>query len=103
MASCWRRSAWSSARSFDLEMMEATGHLQIGIENYSRYLTACRKPGEPPPTLFEYLPKDALLIVDESHVIVPQLGGMYQRRLRAQIRARRIRLPPAILRRQPST
>ncbi|MCH8916891.1 MAG: excinuclease ABC subunit UvrB [Proteobacteria bacterium] len=62
--------------SFDLEMMEATGHC-AGIENYSRYLTG-RKPGEPPPTLFEYLPDDALLFVDESHVTVPQLGGMYR-------------------------
>ncbi len=61
---------------FDLEMMETTGSC-AGIENYSRYLTG-RKPGEPPPTLFEYLPKDALLIVDECHVTVPQLGGMYK-------------------------
>jgi excinuclease ABC subunit B len=61
---------------FDLEMIEATGSC-AGIENYSRYLTG-RKPGEPPPTLFEYLPDDALLIVDESHVTVPQLGGMYR-------------------------
>ena len=61
---------------FDLEMMEATGSC-AGIENYSRYLTG-RKPGEPPPTLFEYLPNDALLIVDESHVTVPQLGGMFR-------------------------
>jgi len=62
--------------TFDLEMMEATGSCQ-GIENYSRYLTG-RNPGEPPPTLFEYLPEDALLIVDESHVTVPQLNGMYR-------------------------
>ncbi|MGH6933030.1 MAG: excinuclease ABC subunit UvrB [Dongiaceae bacterium] len=61
---------------FDLEMIEATGAC-AGIENYSRYLTG-RKPGEPPPTLFEYLPDGALLIVDESHVTVPQLGGMYK-------------------------
>jgi excinuclease ABC subunit B len=60
---------------FDLEMIQATGAC-AGIENYSRYLSG-RKPGEPPPTLFEYLPKDALLIVDESHVTVPQIGGMY--------------------------
>ncbi len=60
---------------FDLEMIAATGSC-AGIENYSRYLSG-RKPGEPPPTLFEYLPKDALLIVDESHVTVPQIGGMY--------------------------
>lgn len=60
--------------TFDLEMMTATG-MCPGIENYSRYLTN-RQPGEPPPTLFEYLPHDALLFVDESHVAVPQLNGM---------------------------
>jgi excinuclease ABC subunit B len=62
--------------TFDLEMLQATGICQ-GIENYSRYLTG-RQPGEAPPTLFEYLPKDALLFVDESHVAVPQLGAMYK-------------------------
>ncbi|HIJ61208.1 MAG TPA: excinuclease ABC subunit UvrB [Rhodospirillaceae bacterium] len=62
--------------TFDLEMMEATGHCK-SIENYSRYLTG-RAPGEPPPTLFEYLPADALVFVDESHVTVPQLGGMFR-------------------------
>ncbi|MEM7223649.1 MAG: excinuclease ABC subunit UvrB [Pseudomonadota bacterium] len=62
--------------TFDLEMIEATGSC-AGIENYSRYLTG-RAPGEPPPTLFEYLPDDALLFVDESHVTVPQLHGMYR-------------------------
>jgi excinuclease ABC subunit B len=62
--------------AFDIEMMETTGSCK-GIENYSRYLTG-RKPGEPPPTLFEYLPEDSLLIVDESHVTVPQIGGMYR-------------------------
>ncbi len=61
---------------FDLEMLEATGHC-AGIENYSRYLTG-RAPGEPPPTLFEYLPDDALLFIDESHVTVPQIGGMFR-------------------------
>ena len=61
---------------FDLEMMAATGSCQ-GIENYSRYLTG-RKPGEPPPTLFEYLPENALLFVDESHVTVPQIGAMFK-------------------------
>jgi excinuclease ABC subunit B len=61
---------------FDIEMMAATGTCP-GIENYSRYLTG-RAPGEAPPTLFEYLPKDALLIIDESHVTVPQLNGMYK-------------------------
>ena len=62
--------------SFDLEMIQATGAC-AGIENYSRYLTG-RAPGEPPPTLFEYLPKNALLFVDESHISVPQLQGMYK-------------------------
>ncbi|WP_135075750.1 excinuclease ABC subunit UvrB [Terasakiella sp. SH-1] len=61
---------------FDLEMIETTGFCS-GIENYSRYLTD-RNEGEPPPTLFEYLPDDALLFVDESHVGVPQIGGMYR-------------------------
>jgi excinuclease ABC subunit B len=61
---------------FDIEMMLATGSC-AGIENYSRYLTG-RKPGEPPPTLFEYLPENALLFVDESHQTLPQLGAMYR-------------------------
>lgn len=61
---------------FDLEMLEATG-MCPGIENYSRYLTG-RAPGQPPPTLFEYLPRETLLIVDESHVMIPQLRGMYR-------------------------
>ncbi|MCC2646093.1 MAG: uvrB [Rickettsiaceae bacterium] len=60
---------------FDLEMLMETGVCK-GIENYSRYLSG-KGPGEPPPTLFEYLPEDALLFVDESHVTVPQIGGMY--------------------------
>ena len=62
--------------TFDIEMMETTGSCK-GIENYSRYLSG-RNPGDPPPTLFEYLPSNALLIVDESHVTVPQIGGMYK-------------------------
>ncbi|APY14421.1 excinuclease ABC subunit UvrB [Brucella sp. 10RB9214] len=62
--------------TFDLEMLEATGSC-AGIENYSRYLTG-RKPGEPPPTLFEYIPDNALVFIDESHVTVPQIGGMYR-------------------------
>ena len=61
---------------FDLEMIDTTGHCK-GIENYSRYLTG-RKPGEPPPTLFEYFPKNALLFIDESHIAVPQIGAMYR-------------------------
>ena len=60
--------------NFDIEMMESTGTCR-GIENYSRYLTG-RLPGQPPPTLFEYLPKDAVLFIDESHVTVPQIGAM---------------------------
>lgn len=62
--------------TYDLEMMLEVGSCK-GIENYSRYLTG-RPPGAPPPTLFEYLPKDALLFVDESHVSVPQIDGMYK-------------------------
>ncbi len=61
---------------FDLEMLEATGSC-AGIENYSRYLTG-RAPGDPPPTLFEYVPDNALVFIDESHVTVPQIGGMYR-------------------------
>jgi len=62
--------------TFDIEMLETTGHCS-GIENYSRYLTG-RNPGEAPPTLFEYLPQNALIVLDESHVTVPQLGAMYK-------------------------
>jgi excinuclease ABC subunit B len=61
---------------FDLEMLEAAGYCN-GIENYSRYLTG-RAPGEPPPTLFEYIPDNAIVFADESHVSVPQIGGMYK-------------------------
>ncbi|MGO8371673.1 excinuclease ABC subunit UvrB [Rhizobium ruizarguesonis] len=61
---------------YDIEMLEATGSCQ-GIENYSRYLTG-RDPGDPPPTLFEYIPDNALVFIDESHVTVPQIGGMYR-------------------------
>ncbi len=62
--------------TFDLEMLQASGFCS-GIENYSRYLTG-RAPGEPPPTLFEYIPDNALVFADESHVSVPQIGGMYK-------------------------
>ena len=62
--------------NFDLEMLEATGAC-AGIENYSRYLTG-RAPGEPPPTLFEFIPDHAIVFADESHVSVPQIGGMYR-------------------------
>lgn len=61
---------------FDLEMLETTGHCK-GIENYSRYLTG-RAAGAPPPTLFEYIPNNALLFIDESHISVPQIGGMFR-------------------------
>lgn len=62
--------------TYDLEMLEATGMCQ-SVENYSRYLTG-RQPGEPPPTLFEYIPDNAIVFADESHVSVPQIGGMYK-------------------------
>jgi len=61
---------------YDLEMMREVGYC-AGIENYSRYLSG-RKPGEPPPTLIDYLPDNALMVIDESHVTIPQLGGMYK-------------------------
>lgn len=61
---------------YDLEMMQELGYCN-GIENYSRYLSG-RNPGEPPPTLFDYLPPDALLVIDESHVTIPQIGAMYK-------------------------
>ena len=66
----------SERTKFDLEMMVATGSCS-GIENYSRHLTG-RLEGEPPPTLFEYLPEDIILFIDESHVTIPQIGGMYK-------------------------
>ena len=62
--------------NFDLEMLEASG-VCSGIENYSRYLTG-RAPGEPPPTLFEFIPDNAIVFADESHVSVPQIGAMYK-------------------------
>ncbi|EJN8574602.1 UvrB/UvrC motif-containing protein, partial [Salmonella enterica subsp. enterica serovar Anatum] len=66
----------SQRTQFDLEMMNELGYCS-GIENYSRFLSG-RGPGEPPPTLFDYLPADGLLVVDESHVTIPQIGGMYR-------------------------
>lgn len=66
----------SQRTQFDLEMMNELGYCS-GIENYSRYLSG-RGPGEPPPTLFDYLPADGLLVIDESHVTIPQIGGMYR-------------------------
>jgi len=66
----------SQRTEFDLEMLQATGSC-AGIENYSRYLTG-RKPGEPPPTMFEYIPENAIVFADESHVSIPQLGAMFK-------------------------
>jgi len=81
---------------FDMEMMQEIGYCS-GIENYSRYLSG-RQPGEPPPTLFDYLPDNALLIVDESHVTVPQLGGMSRgdRARKQNLVAYGFRLPSAL-------
>ncbi|MBC8445157.1 MAG: excinuclease ABC subunit UvrB [Rhodospirillaceae bacterium] len=82
--------------TFDLEMLETTGYCS-GIENYSRYLTG-RNPGDPPPTLFEYLPENALLFVDESHVSVSQIGGMYKgdRSRKANLAEYGFRLPSCL-------
>ncbi len=82
--------------NFDMEMIEATGSC-AGIENYSRWLTG-RKPGEPPPTLFEYLPDEALVFADESHVTVPQIGAMYRGdyRRKATLAEYGFRLPSCI-------
>ena len=85
---------------YDLEMMEATGAC-AGIENYSRYLTG-RKPGEPPPTLFEYVPDNALVFVDESHVTDSAARRHVSRRFPPQGDARRVRLPPAVVHGQPA-
>jgi excinuclease ABC subunit B len=81
---------------FDLEMIEATGSC-AGIENYSRWLTG-RRAGEPPPTLFEYLPDEAIVFVDESHVTIPQLGAMYKGdfRRKATLAEYGFRLPSCI-------
>ena len=85
---------------FDLEMIKEIGYCH-GIENYSRHLSG-RAPGEPPPTLLDYLPDDAIIIVDESHQTVPQVRGMYARRPVAQGSAGRVRLPAAVGARQPA-
>ena len=85
---------------FDLEMMKEIGYCH-GIENYARHLTG-RAPGEPPPTLLDYLPEDALIIVDESHQTVPQIRGHVPRRPVAQGSAGRVRLPAAVGARQPA-
>ncbi len=82
--------------TFDLEMLAEIGFCQ-GIENYSRHLTG-RAPGEPPPCLFDYLPADALLVIDESHVTIPQIGGMYKgdRSRKETLVAYGFRLPSAL-------
>jgi excinuclease ABC subunit B len=82
--------------NFDLEMLESTGMCR-GIENYSRYLSG-RAPGEPPPTLFEYLPKDAILFIDESHITIPQIGAMYSgdRNRKTILAEHGFRLPSAL-------
>jgi len=82
--------------NFDIEMMESTGMCR-GIENYSRYLSG-RAPGEMPPTLFEYLPKDAILFVDESHITVPQIGTMYigDKQRKTTLAEHGFRLPSAL-------
>ena len=85
---------------FDLEMIKEVGYCS-GIENYSRYLSG-RQPGEPPPCLYDYLPPNALLVVDESHQTIPQLGAMYQGRSLAQGNAGGVRLPAALGARQPA-
>ncbi len=85
---------------FDMEMMKEVGYC-AGIENYSRYLSG-RAPGEPPPCLFDYLPNNALLVIDESHQTIPQLGAMYRRRPLAQRNAGGVRLPSAVGARQPA-
>jgi len=81
---------------FDLEMLRETGHCH-GIENYSRHLSG-RAPGEPPPTLLDYLPKDALMVIDESHQSVPQVRGMYQgdRQRKSTLVEYGFRLPSAL-------
>ena len=85
---------------FDLEMMNEVGYC-AGIENYSRYLSG-RAPGEPPPCLFDYLPGNALLIIDESHQTVPQLGAMYRGDRSRKETLVRVRLPTAVSARQPA-
>jgi excinuclease ABC subunit B len=81
---------------FDLEMLRETGHCH-GIENYSRHLSG-RKPGEPPPTLLDYLPKDALMVVDESHQSIPQVRGMFHgdRQRKSTLVEYGFRLPSAL-------
>ena len=97
--SCWRRSAWSSARKYDLEMIREIGYC-TGIENYSRHLDQ-RKPGEPPWTLIDYFPSDFLMVIDESHMTMPQVRGMYNGDRSRKEHAGRLRVPAALGARQP--
>ena len=85
---------------YDLEMMLEMGFCQ-GIENYSRHLTG-RPPGSRPSTLLDFFPDDFLLMIDESHATIPQIGGMYRGRPQPQDGARRARVPAAQRARQPA-
>ena len=85
---------------FDMEMLNELGFCK-GIENYTRHISGAL-PGEPPPTLVDYLPPDALMIIDESHVTIPQLGGMYRGDRVPQGDAGRVRFPAALGARQPA-
>ena len=85
---------------FDLEMLQEVGHCK-GIENYTRHLSGAA-PGEPPPTLVDYLPNDAMMFLDESHVLIGQLGGMYNGDRARKTDAGRVRLPPAQRAGQPA-
>ena len=89
----WKHSVWNSAR-YDLEMLREVGYCS-GIENYSRHFRPA-PAGSPPWTLMDYLPSDYLLVLDESHMTIPQVRGMYQRRPIAQEGAGGVRLPAAI-------
>ena len=99
-ASWWRRSGWSSARASTSRCCSEVGHCK-GIENYTRHLSGAA-PGEPPPTLVDYLPKDALMFLDESHVLIGQLGGMYNGDRARKDHAGRVRLPAAERAGQPA-
>ncbi len=98
--SCSRRSASRMRTEYDLEMMQEMGFCS-GIENYSRHLSG-RPPGSRPYTLLDFFPRDFLLVVDESHATIPQIGGMYEGDASRKNDARRIRLPPAERAGQPA-
>ena len=99
-ASSWRRSGCEQRTEYDLEMLREVGVCQ-GIENYSRHLTG-RAPGEPPATLLDYFPRDFLMIIDESHQTIPQIGAMYRRRPLPQGDAGGVRVPAAFGPGQPA-